>query len=662
MATKLKVSELADWIENQPENTEETPYEIELIDARDEDLIGQNAYRDENGRWRGPFPSTISRPLQEYNRFANIKLNRGITTIGNLGLAGNFVSIYLPNGTETIENNAIGSSSVVLRYIYIPDSVTEIGEYAFGKNVYSTITFYASAEKGKWLQEQKWWKDWYIFEEMDDPSAPVDPDKSKPTVELITLDNLKAYDKVKHEKVLGHIAEEKERAEAAEKALDEKFADYLPKDGTVAKALEADKATTADSATVADNVKAGGTAGQVLTSNGPDTEPTWKTPTGGSGSAEIVLTVPGESKVEEIENTNACKPNSEYYNLPVNINGDNLIFSSGATIIKNGNSTTSKTGQLIRYDDATGEFRKVLDYYDSLPKLSYPSWADSATAKHVFNPYYIVKADNGNLVIACQCQGQYDIAGGIIYSTDNGFTWNFAKDSSNNPIWYGPYNLVRYPNGKLIALGGTDGFFHMYDSLESTDGINWTPTTVAANLGGYSSNVIVLSNGKWLCHDQISEDNGKTWTSTDLDSNVYIYGDNEMYQLDNGTIVAGNAIFDVGNLTWKKAFDYQIAFANNEYLIGKRTDGRGVMLSTDFGKTWTDVNTDKDVTYHATNCALNNNTVLLMHLIKYDSTGYYDYYGYSRFTIAGPVEKHIPLSDLDASVGDDGVITLKVKS
>ena len=119
---------------------------------------------------------------------------------------------------------------------------------------------------------------------------------------------------------------------------------------------------------------------------------------------------------------------------------------------------------------------------------------------------------------------------GLIYDSSDGLNWNRQTNDLTQPLW-----SIRWISEieKFIVMGG-------YDFLMSSDGLNWTSTSLPGGLGVSSATTdtnIIYANGKLYATDfrtltnhylriYVSEDDGLTWTIQNIENqNVYaIYG------------------------------------------------------------------------------------------------------------------------------------------
>lgn len=118
---ELSLNELDAWLQNQPENTDDTPYKIKITEDLGDDI--------ENVK-------TVANILKNNSTSQTIKyVTLEITATGLLSLTGfascaNLVSINIPNDVSVI-----GSSAFVdcnhLKSIIIPNNITSIEDYAF---------------------------------------------------------------------------------------------------------------------------------------------------------------------------------------------------------------------------------------------------------------------------------------------------------------------------------------------------------------------------------------------------------------------------------------------------------------------------------------------------------------------------------------------------
>ena len=160
MATTLAFNEVKTWLNSQPQNTADTPYEIIItnapasgyssalsVDGRFVSIvgmemssgvtsIGSNAFNGCRGLTSVTIPSSVTSisncAFYYCSKLTSITIPEGVTSIGTqvfqncLGLT----SITIPDSVTSIGNGAFQDCSS-LTSITIPDSVTSIGSSAF---------------------------------------------------------------------------------------------------------------------------------------------------------------------------------------------------------------------------------------------------------------------------------------------------------------------------------------------------------------------------------------------------------------------------------------------------------------------------------------------------------------------------------------------------
>lgn len=114
MATELLFSELKAWLDAQPENTVDTPYEI----------IIKNAPSGEGKRY--------AMAITRFVRIVGMEMNTGVTSIGQEAflMCTNLVHITVPGGVTSIGAQAFQGCSN-LKYAQLPLSLTTIDSQAF---------------------------------------------------------------------------------------------------------------------------------------------------------------------------------------------------------------------------------------------------------------------------------------------------------------------------------------------------------------------------------------------------------------------------------------------------------------------------------------------------------------------------------------------------
>lgn len=223
--------------------------------------------------------------------------------------------------------------------------------------------------------------------------------------------------------------------------------------------------------------------------------------------------------------------------------------------------------------------------------------------------------------------------GNLFYSSDAGTTWLPSMVGSRTvvaktrPVGLGPYLLLASANGDSIMrssdygkswsatglyLGygaallayGNDFYAMSYDSLfhSSDHGISWTTVSGKKFLESLAANDTYLFAG----HDgdgiYISSDKGQNWTASSLNTNDTI--DMDIQKRVKEVQVIGTHVFardyygklfmshDNGT-TWFLYKPLDIHFISLETNGSKlyAATNKGVMLSTDYGVTWTKINT-----------------------------------------------------------------------
>lgn len=184
-------------------------------------------------------------------------------------------------------------------------------------------------------------------------------------------------------------------------------------------------------------------------------------------------------------------------------------------------------------------------------------------------------------------------SGSIIFSADDGATWNGVKSGITYTL-----NKIAYGNGVFIAVGN-NGSISKGTSIDkwSSSNIGYT-----GNLTGISytksSNVgiwVVTTDSNKIFY---SYDNGSTWNNTDIDAGVTLnnikYAKNEFFALGNN----GNIWHSVDGSTWVQSTLYtnsnrtnkyngnitSITYGNNLFL-GTTADGK--LISSPDGQVWT---------------------------------------------------------------------------
>ena len=137
MATTLDFSEVNNWLNSQPENTADTPYEIIITNAP---ASGYSSALDPDERFVSIVGMVMSSGVtsignQSFYRcsgLTSITIPNSVTSIGDRAfeLCSNLTSITIPNSVTSIGWQAFYDCSG-LTSINIPEGVTSIGDYAF---------------------------------------------------------------------------------------------------------------------------------------------------------------------------------------------------------------------------------------------------------------------------------------------------------------------------------------------------------------------------------------------------------------------------------------------------------------------------------------------------------------------------------------------------
>jgi photosystem II stability/assembly factor-like uncharacterized protein len=207
------------------------------------------------------------------------------------------------------------------------------------------------------------------------------------------------------------------------------------------------------------------------------------------------------------------------------------------------------------------------------------TWNSSNTNGKIQSVYYA-----GGLWLA-----GYDSNDGIIYSEDDGATWQLTNITSNH------YFAFRYANGRWLASGNNDKGIQ-YSANGKTD---WTDS----NITGKSFYWFEYADNIWVAEGEdglyYSEDNGTTWVK----SNAPVGPWNFSIWYNEGMWVAG-AGFDTGiwystdGKVWQRTNVTDgicIAIYTGSLWIASKADangsivGKGLLYSTD-GITWKDSN------------------------------------------------------------------------
>lgn len=161
MATEILFSDLKAWLDAQPENTADTPYEIIIKNAPKGGLntytnvitrfvnivgmvmgagvtsIGDRSFINCTNLTGITIPygvtSIISQAFQGCSNLVAVVLPAGLTEIGFGAFSGchSLTNINIPYGVTSIGNSAL-RNCYSLKSIELPGTLTSIGDYAFG--------------------------------------------------------------------------------------------------------------------------------------------------------------------------------------------------------------------------------------------------------------------------------------------------------------------------------------------------------------------------------------------------------------------------------------------------------------------------------------------------------------------------------------------------
>jgi len=204
----------------------------------------------------------------------------------------------------------------------------------------------------------------------------------------------------------------------------------------------------------------------------------------------------------------------------------------------------------------------------------------------------------GTAVTALLAEGSGQVlaggeAGLVHLSPDQGHSWSLQADLPS----YDVHDLVRTPDGALLAAAFTTGMFRSTDN-----GLSWQPSNTGL-ASTYLEDLLVLPNGELLVATTDnyifrSADDGLTWSPSGSGITlIHVWG---LAQAPGGSIFAGtfgNGIFrstDNGH-TWVPSGNshptIQSLAAAPDGSIFAGTFSGGVQRSTDNGLSWQTVNT-----------------------------------------------------------------------
>ncbi|MBC8754664.1 T9SS type A sorting domain-containing protein [Kordia sp. YSTF-M3] len=170
--------------------------------------------------------------------------------------------------------------------------------------------------------------------------------------------------------------------------------------------------------------------------------------------------------------------------------------------------------------------------------------------------------------------------GGILYSTDNGVTWNMLEDFAMPVIW-----LALDPNDSnkmyVSVVNSINGGIYKTTDLNNLTSASWSQTTAPTRTEGHPFNVEVLNDGTlvstWSARRNngftnssgvfISTDEGVTWLDVSMDDDMH-YWTKDIYIDPN----------DINQNTWYVSVHSGWGGAPN--------DKGGLYKTTDRGQNW----------------------------------------------------------------------------
>jgi hypothetical protein len=185
-------------------------------------------------------------------------------------------------------------------------------------------------------------------------------------------------------------------------------------------------------------------------------------------------------------------------------------------------------------------------------------------------------------------------SGKIIYSTDNGHTWNLLHDFSHPVFWlaFDPnnYNTLY---ASVINHGSNLGGIYKTTNLQNNASSTWTQLSAPPRTEGHPATVMCLNDGKVLCTYSGRRDAAGNFQPS---SGVFIYDgsswtdlsvNNNMYYWCKDIVLDPN---DVNQNTWYVGVfkGWGSTTVNNA--------GGGLWKTTDRGAHWTHINTMDRVT------------------------------------------------------------------
>ncbi|MFT3703942.1 MAG: T9SS type A sorting domain-containing protein [Agriterribacter sp.] len=255
----------------------------------------------------------------------------------------------------------------------------------------------------------------------------------------------------------------------------------------------------------------------------------------------------------------------------------------------------------VHWQDANNMFAGFSDIKGIRSKDAGLTWSFDYTGHNANSMYRIVKHNTNNTMFAAtsNIHDMYqstrlqdnlldaaDAEGKIIYSNDNGATWELLHSFGHPVFWLAtdPNNANRMYASVINHSGaGVEGGIWMTNNLNNLGSSTWTKLANPPRTEGHPASIGVLNDGKVVCTYSGRRNNSSAFTAS---SGVFIY--------DPGT-ASWTDVSDDGMLYWTKdiVIDPTDAAQNTWYVCvfsgwGGAPNGLGGLYkTTNRGTSWT---------------------------------------------------------------------------
>lgn len=269
----------------------------------------------------------------------------------------------------------------------------------------------------------------------------------------------------------------------------------------------------------------------------------------------------------------------------------NGIASGGMTVkVK---ALPKGAGKFVHWEEEGKTVSKTAEYafqveknraLDAIFSTFVLKWSSSAISKKLSGNLVHI-AYGGNKFVAISANPSSN----VFYSSD-GVNWSAPAtipNTSGKALW----GAIAYGGGKFVVVSGyRSGSSSNNESAYSTDGINWTKTTLPSSIDWKD---IAYSNGKFvaIANQQAAySSDGITWSSTSLTISyaaAITYGNGKFVVT---TYAGGKAAYSTDGITWKSTnlpktgSWYSVTYGNGKFLTVNR--GSTDLAYSNDGVTW----------------------------------------------------------------------------